>query len=129
MSRFGNTGTFYYDPYGTVGASGGTFLYLDSGQMPQYPFSETMQTDKVSFRNMSGQLTTYRNWVKAQYDFRWTFLDEAKANEFRSMFNANPAFTWRTNGTTWGTFVFQGQPTLSEVQHELYDLEMTIEEM
>lgn len=128
MARFGNTGTFYYDPYGTVGASGGTYVYLTAGQMPQYPFSETMLTDSVRLRNMGGQLWTYRNYIKAQYGFRWTYLDEAKANELKNMFNASPALTWNTNGTNWGTFFLAEQPTISEVQHELYDIEMTIEE-
>lgn len=129
MSRFGNTGTFYYDPYGTVGASGGTNLYLDAGQMPQYPFSESMITDKITTRNMDGRLWTYKNYSKAVYTFNWTYLDESKANEIRNMINANPALVWRTNGANWGTFSIVGNPEISEVQHELYDIEMTIEEM
>lgn len=128
MSRFGNTGTFYYDPYGTVGASGGTNVYLDAGQMPQYPFDETMITDTTKVRNMGGQLFTYRNYSKAQYTFRWTYLDESKTNELRNMFNTNPAIVWRTNGQNWGTFALSDTPVISEVQHELYDVEMTIEE-
>jgi hypothetical protein len=129
MARFGNTGTFYYDPYGTVGASGGTFVYLTAGQMPQYPFSESMVTDKINVRNMGGQLWSYKNYSKATYSFRWTYLDESKVNELRTMFNANPAITWNTNNTLWGTFFVAEQPTISEVQHELYDLEVTIEEV
>lgn len=129
MARFGNDGTFVYDPYGTVGASGGTTIVLSAGQMPQYPFAEGRITDKISVRNMGGQLWTYKNFNKAWYGFRWTYLDESKANELKLMFDANPALTWRTNGTTWGTFVVQGDPSISEIQHELYDIEMVIEEM
>jgi hypothetical protein len=88
-----------------------------------------MVTDKVNVRNMGGQLWSYKNYSKAQYGFSWAYLDESKANELRVMFNANPAITWNTNGTNWGTFFLTEQPTINEVQHELYDIQMTIEEV
>jgi hypothetical protein len=128
MSRFGNHGTFYYDPYGTIGPTGGTFLYLNAGQMPQYPFVEQKITDKLTLRNLGGRAFSYKNYAKQRYTFRWTFLDESKANEFRNMFNAAPALSWNTGGAVWGTFFIEGDPVMSEVQHELFDLEMTLEE-
>lgn len=126
MSRFGATGAFYYSA-GTIGA-GGTTITLTQSQMPQYPFSEYTITDKVDLRNMNGECYTYHNYTKTGYTFRWLMLDEPMTGSLRNMFTANPVLTFSSNGTLFGTFFIKGQPSITETQFELYDIEMNVEE-
>jgi hypothetical protein len=128
MSRFGTDGTFYYDPAGTLGTSGGTTVLLSQSQMPQYPFEEFRISDKTSYRDLAGNLTSFNNYIKVGYVFRWSQLDEAMAGTLRRMFDANPAINFKSGGTNFGTFFLKDFPTITESQFELYDIELEIEE-
>lgn len=126
MSRFGATGTFYYSA-GTIGA-GGTTINLSQSQMPQYPFEEYRISDKVEYRSIGGDHFSYQNYNKAGYVFRWLMLDEAATGSLRNMCTANPLVTFSSNGTLFGTFALKDEPTITETQFELYDVEINLEE-
>lgn len=129
-SRFGNSGFFLYEPAGTVTVGNGTFVFLDQSQMPQYPFEEYRISDVTSKRNLNGQLFTYRNYNKQGFVFRWDYLDDACAGELRNMFDANPTFVFSGDGVTYfGTFRLAEQPSITESQYLLFDIEMRAEEV
>lgn len=128
MSRFGVDGTFYYDQSGTLGGSG-TTVVLSQSQMPLYPFKEFRINDKTELRNLNGDLFSYQNYSKAGYVFQWSTLDETCTGSLRRMFDANPALKFTSNGTMFGTFRVVGSPDITESQFELYDIELTIEEV
>lgn len=127
MSRFGNSADIFYQTNGSNWFAG-TGITFDQSQMPQYPFEEYRVTDKQTYRNMNGDAYTYQNYNKAGYRFKWSYLDEAKANEIRLMIDSNPYIAFASDGTIWGTFIFAGDPSITEVQFELYDIEFNLEE-
>lgn len=127
MSRFGTDMDFIYQTNGSNWFVG-TFVNLTAGQMPQYPLEEYRITDSITLRNMSGVACTYQNYSKAGYKFKWTYLDEAKVNELRTMFNLNPYMTIFSNSVNFGTFIMNGQPTINETQFELYDVTLDLQE-
>ena len=81
MSRFGSTGTFIYAPGDTL--TSGTEIGLDSQDMPNYPVETFVETDRESFRTLSGKYFAYQNWQKIGYEFSWSLISETKRNEFR----------------------------------------------
>lgn len=128
MSRFGTDMDFFYQNNGS-NFFAGTVLNLTAGQMPQYPFEEYRLSDKVFLRNLNGDLVTFQNYNKAGYKLKWTYLDESKAIEMRNMIDSSPYMSIFSNGTNFGTFVLNGAPTFSEVQFELYDIDIEIQEV
>lgn len=128
MSRFGTDMDFFYQNNGS-NFFAGTVVNLTAGQMPQYPFEEYRVTDKVALRNLNGDCYTYQNYNKAGYRLKWTYMDESKAIELRNMFDSNPYMSIFSNGTNFGTFVLNGDPSISESQFELYDIDMDIQEV
>lgn len=124
--RWGNTGTFYYNSGDSL--SGGTYLYLDSSQMPQYPVTESRITDRTEYRTKGGTLWSYSNYNLKQYELSWSLLDETCLGSMRQMLDTNPIVTFYSNGLNWGTFRFDGPFEAEEVQFELYDLNLTLVE-
>jgi hypothetical protein len=45
------------------------------------------------------------------------------------MFDSNWPFVFLTNGTTYGTYILDGDPQIAETQFEMYDIEMNAQEM
>ncbi len=97
MSRFLDDMDFFYQTNGSNWFAG-TQIHCDISQMPQYPFEEFRISDKQTYRNLNGEAYTYQNYNKAGYRLRWSYLDEAKANEFRLMLDANPYITFTGSG-------------------------------
>ncbi len=129
MSRFGNQSFFYYEP-GTALAGGvGTYVFLDQSQMPNYPFSEYRISDRIDLRNLNGDLTSFKNYIKAGYILNWTYLDEVCANQLKQMVDADPWIVyWPDSITPLGTFKLSGDPSFEEVQFESYNVEMDLQE-
>lgn len=130
MSRFLTDMDFFYQTNGSNWFAG-TTIHCDISQMPQYPFEEFRISDKQTYRNLNGDAYSYQNYNKAGYRLRWSYLDEAKANEFRLMFDSSPYIAFSGNvGTSgiFGTFILTGEPKITEVQFELYDIDFTLEE-
>ncbi len=130
MSRFTNEMDFFYQNNGS-NFFAGTQIHCNVSQMPQYPFEEFRVSDKQTYRNLNGDAYTYQNYTKAGYRLRWSYLDEAKANEFRLMFDSNPymVFSGNTASGHFGTCMIVGEPKITEVQFELYDIDFTVEEI
>lgn len=128
MSRFGNSGTFFYVPGDTL--TGVSALYLDAGQMPQYPFENSTINDKVSYRSKGGKLWQYQNYSLDSFTFRWTMLDENKKDGLRLMHDTLPILSFKSSGTDFGTFrIVDSSWKDEEVAFELYDLAFTVEEV
>lgn len=128
MSRFDSTMDIFYQTNGSNWGAA-TQINFDASQMPQYPFQEFRISDKVTLRNLNGDAWTFQNYNKAGYRFRWTYLDETKANQIRLMFDANPYIAVFSGTTFFGTCILRGDPTITETQFELYDVEMEIQEI
>lgn len=127
MSRFGTTGTFYYSSGDTL--SSGTYIYLNNGQMPQYPFETEYVTDRVTYRSKGGKSWMYQNYNLQGYTFKWSLLDETMKNSLKTMANSLPILAFSSNGTTWGTFrIADNSWKDQEAAYELFDVEMRIEE-
>jgi hypothetical protein len=125
MSRFGSTATFYYAPGDTFAS--GTYLYLNSQNMPNYPFETFEDTDKTMHRTKTGRKYIFQNYSKQGYVFNFSNLSEASRGSLRMMYDALPIFTFNTNNTTWGTFRFSEESWQDEeVAFELYDLSFSI---
>lgn len=127
MSRFGTDLQFVYTQDGASWLAG-TAVYLYPSQMPQYPMEESFESDRKVLRNLNGDAYVYQNYTKQTLTFRWTYLDESKTNEIRWMTNANWPIIWLTNGITYGTYVLDGAPSISETQFEMYDITMKLQE-
>lgn len=128
MSRFGNTGTFYYKT-GDALTSPATVL-LDPGQMPQYPFENTTVTDRITYRSKNGKSWMYENYNLDAFTFRWSLLDETKRNHLRTMYDAKPILSFISNGVTFGTFrIADASWRDEEVAFELFDITFTLEEV
>lgn len=130
MSRFGQTGTFLYNMMAdSVAVSGGTYIYLNAAQLPQYPFETSNVSDKTSYRAKSGRKWSYSNYNVRQYTFNWTMLDEGMRGSLKTMYDARPMLTFYSNGTNWGTYRLSDDSwSDSEAAFELYDLSFVIEE-
>ncbi len=126
MSRFGSTGEFFYEQQGNWLA--GTTFYLDQGQMPEYPFEEYRVTDNTILRNLNGDAYTFQNYSKRGYKFKWTLLDENTTGSIRDMVDANPKIAFFSDPVWFGTFILAEKPTFTEVQFELYDVELNLVE-
>lgn len=128
MSRFNFEGDFFYQTNGSNWFVG-TNIHLLQGQMPEYPFEEYRITDRQTLRNLNGDAVVYQNYNKAGYRFRWNYLDESKVEELKRMFDSNPYIAFFSNGVnTFGTLVMNGDPSISEVQFELYNVEIDLQE-
>ncbi len=127
MSRFGNTGTFFYSAGDALTAA--TTVYLDAGQMPQYPFENQTVTDRVTYRSKSGKAWMYENYNLDSFTFNWSLLDEPKRNALRTMYDSKPILSFSSNGTTFGTFRLADSTwSDKEAAYELYDVSFTLEE-
>lgn len=127
MSRFGDSGTFIYASGDSL--TSGTIVVLDSFQMPQYPFEGFSITDRVTYRSKGGKSWMYENYNLQGYKFNWSLMDEDKKNDLRTMYQAKPILTFRSNNTNFGTFrITEASWQDSEVGHELYDISFTLEE-
>lgn len=127
MSRFSDYIEFTYQTNGSDFSSG-TIVRCEAGQMPQYPFEEFRISDKQTYRNLDGVAYTFQNYNKVGYRLNWTYLDESKANQLRLMIDANPYIVFSSNGTLYGTFIFSGEPSLNEVQFEMYDINFELQQ-
>jgi hypothetical protein len=128
MSRFGNNGTFYFEPGDVL--TGGLGLTLNAGQMPQYPFENTTITDRVSYRSKGGRVWQYENYNLDSFTFRWVMLDEDKKEQLRFMYDCMPILAFTSNGQDFGTFrIVDSSWKDEEVAYELYDLSFTVEEV
>lgn len=127
MSRFGSTATFYYAPGDTL--SSGTYLYLTSQDMPNYPFETLEDSDRVIHKTKTGRKYAYQNYNLRAYHFNFSNMRESTRGSIKTMYDSVPIFTFNTNGTTWGTYRF-GEDTWhdEEIAFELYDLSFTIAE-
>ncbi len=128
MSRFGDSGTFFYRPGDAFsGTLGGTYLYLQSDDMPQYPFETINDTDRVELVSKTGKRWAYENYNLAGYKFVWANASQALRDQFKRMYDSNAVMTFNTNGTLWGTFRQSGAEWQdSEVGYDLFDFDLTI---
>lgn len=127
MSRFGNSGTFFHVPGDSL--TGVSVLYLDAGQMPQYPFENKTITDRVTYRSKSGKSWMYENYNLDSYTFNWSLLDEPKKEALRLMYDEKGVLSFVSNGNTFGTFrIADDSWSDQEVAYGLFDLSFTVEE-
>lgn len=127
MSRFGNSGTFYYAPGDALTSA--TMIVLDEGQLPQYPFTSITVTDRVNYRSKSGKAWSYENYNLESFGFTFVLMDEPKARELRAMYDAKPIISFVSGGHTFGTFRFADTSWKDqETAFELYDISFTLEE-
>ena len=130
MSRFNATGTFIYDTNSagtvTVG-TGGTYLYLGPGQMPQYPFPTFVIEDTTSYRSKGGTLWTYSNYRKRGHEFNWSMLDEVTRGSLWNMYLAVPTFVFNSGTNYFGTFRFEPESIEEEeVVFSLFDMSFKV---
>ena len=129
MSRFGASATFFYNTGDALDSVTATYVYMNAGQMPQYPFETSNITDRVSYRTKSGRKYSYENYNLRRYKMNWTMLDEGMRGSLKTMFDAKPILSFLSNGTSWGTYRMMDDSWQdSEVAFELYDLNIGIEE-
>ena len=121
MSKFGSTALFTWNDGNTF--TGGTTITLNEQDMPQYPMSEDRKSDEKRYITKSGREYSTRNYNKRVFTFNWTDLSEAKRNEFATMVDSIPVFSFASGGNDWGTYRLEPESfTDSEKSFELFDL-------
>ena len=129
MSRFGTTGTFFWDSgdtlYGTTG------ITLEVQDMFQFPFETSQISDSVSYRSKGGRRYEYKNWVKDVHTFNWTGLREGVRGSLYTMVTSLPILSFSSPPTATGllgTFrVVPGSWSDSETSFERYDVSFSVE--
>lgn len=121
MSKFGSTALFTWNDGDTF--TGGTTITLNEQDMPQYPMEEGRKSDEQRHITKSGREYSSRNYNKRVFTFNWTDLSEAKRNEFATMVDSLPIFSFASGGNDWGTFRLEPDSfNDSETSFELFDL-------
>jgi len=129
MSRFLNSGTFVYAAAADDFSGALTTIYLDAGQMPQYPFETQTFTDRVTYRSKNGRSWMYENYNGEAYTFRWAMIDEPCRNSLKAMYDAKALVNFKSGTNSFGTFRISDNTWKDdEVSFELYDLSFTLEE-
>lgn len=128
MNRFGDTGTFFYKPGDAFsGTTGGTYLYLSTDDMPQYPFESSNETDRKTYTAKTGRMWAYQNYNLAKYTFTWANCSQALRDQLKNMYDANAVITFNTDSVLWGTFRAADVPWQdSEAGYDLFDLSFTL---
>ena len=133
MSRFGTTGSFYWEPGDDDTFANGTSLPLAVQDMFQFPFDTEVESDAVSYRSKSGRRYEYKNWKKNVHTFNWVDLREVTRGSLYTMVQSLPVLKFLsppTEAGLWGTFrVVDGSWSDTETSHERYDVSFSIEEL
>lgn len=127
MSRFGSTGTIYWDTGDDL--SSPSTITLSEQDMPDYPMEDGEVSDRIMHRTLSGKAYEYENYNLKSYIFNWVNLRETKRDEIATMVKSLPIFSFNSGGNDFGTLrVVPNSFQSDESSFELYNISFEAEE-